>query len=288
MEPRLSVRFILDEKSSIKASFSEHYQNVHLASFGSVSLPTDTWIPSTGRIKPQFSRQYTLGYFRNFDNNTYESSIELYTKTMDGLLEYKEGALIDDSVNDNIDNSFTFGAGDSYGLEFLIKKNKGNTTGWIGYTYSKTTRQFADLNEGLEYPSRYDRRHDLSLVLSHQFNDKVRISSNFVYGTGSAVTAPGSFYSFDGQLIKDPGPKNGYRFPDYHRLDLSLNVKGKANKHFTSSWNFSVFNVYGRRNPYSISFEENGAFFSPDLQVKATQISLFTVLPSVTWNFKFK
>ncbi len=288
LEPRISLRYAVGLSSSFKAAFTQNYQNVHLASFATVSFPTDTWVPSTARIKPQLSRQYSLGYYRNFKKNTWETSAELYYKNMENLIEYKDGSLVEDNVAENIDNSFTFGSGDSYGIEFLVKKRKGRTTGWVGYTISKTTRSFQELNKGQSFPSRFDRRHDLSVVVTHRVNRKWKISGILVYGTGNSFTIPSSFFTFDGKLVAEAGERNGYRLPEYHRLDVSATLKGKESRRFSSSWTFSIFNLYNRRNPYFISFQEDGDYFSPDLQIKATQVSLFAFLPSVTWNFKFK
>ena len=164
IEPRLSLRYKLNTTSSIKGSYSENYQYIHLASTSSVSLPTDLWVPSSTGIKPKFAKQYALGYFKNFNDNMFETSLEGYYKEMTNLIEYREGYLPEDNTNSSSDDSFTFGDGDSYGIEVLLKKNRGKTTGWIGYTLSKTTRYFDEVNNGLEFPAKYDRRHDLSIT----------------------------------------------------------------------------------------------------------------------------
>ena len=161
IEPRLSFRYKLSTTSSIKGAYTQNYQYIHLASTSSVSLPTDLWVPSSSGIEPKFADQYALGYFKNLKDNMYETSIEAYYKEMTNLIEYKEGVLPEDNTNSSSDDAFAFGDGDSYGVEFLLKKNKGKTTGWIGYTLSKTTKYFEEVNAGVAFPAKYDRRHDL-------------------------------------------------------------------------------------------------------------------------------
>ena len=189
-EPRLSARYLLADNSSLKMGFSHNYQYIHLASTSSVSLPTDLWVPSSTGIKPKFAKQYALGYFKNFKDNMFETSLEGYYKEMTNLIEYREGYLPEDNTNSSSDDSFTFGNGDSYGIEVLLKKNRGKTTGWVGYTLSKTTRYFDEVNNGLEFPAKYDRRHDLSITATHQLSNAWVLSSVFVYATGNSITLP--------------------------------------------------------------------------------------------------
>jgi len=287
LEPRLSMRYILNTKSSLKAAFTRNYQNVHLASVSSVSLPTDTWVPSTSIIRPQLGVQYNIGYFRNFKNDVFETSVELYYKDMKNQIEYKDGALPEDNINDNMDNNFVFGQGNSYGAEFFIKKRKGKFNGWIGYTLSKTTRLFEDINYGEEFPAKYDRRHDISVVASYDTEKRWIFSAVFVFGTGNSLTMPVAWYLIDGRITREYGPRNSYRMEDYHRIDISATLKGKENKKFQSSWIFSVYNVYSRLNPYFIYFEDQGSLSQGSLDLRAKQVSLFPIIPSVTWHFKF-
>ena len=287
IEPRLSLRYAINMKSSVKLSFTQNYQYVHLASLSSVSLPTDLWIPSTSLIKPQFATQYAIGYFRNFYDNKWETSVEAYYKTMKNQIDYKEGSTPEDGLNDNVDYSFTFGKGASYGLELFVKKRVGATTGWIGYTLSKTTRLFPEINNGLEYPAKYDRRHDLSIIATHELNKKWSFSAVFVYATGNALTLPIGRYLIDGRPISQYAERNSYRMAPYHRLDISANYLQKKTEKFESSWNFSIYNVYSRLNPYFIYFEDEGDLQFGNSNPKAKQVSLFPILPSVTWNFKF-
>lgn len=290
LEPRLSIRYKLDKNHSLKASYTQNYQYIHLASLSSVSLPTDLWVPSTEIVKPQYGRQFAFGVFKNLFDNTWETSVEAYHKKMDNLIEYKEGALPEDNTNTSSDNSFTFGTGDSYGLEFFIKKRVGKTTGWLGYTISKTTRYFDQLNNGIEFPAKYDRTHDLSITATHELNKHWVLSAVFVYATGNTLTPALYRYLIDGEIFTEYAERNSYRMPPYHRMDVSATyTKNKPNKRFNSSWNFSIYNLYNRANPYFIYFdlEGEGNLSEGGLEPKAFQISLFPIIPSVTWNFNF-
>ena len=290
LEPRISLRYKLNKKSSFKASYTQNYQYVHLASFSSVSLPTDLWIPSSKTIKPQYGRQFAAGLFRNFFNNRWETSIEAYHKKIDNLIEYKEGVFPEDNTNSSSDNAFTFGSGESFGLEFFIKKRLGKTTGWIGYTIAKTERYFEELNNGQLFPAKYDRTHDLSVTATHELNDKWVFSAIFVYATGNTLTPTVDRYVVDGNLFTQFGDRNSYRMSPYHRMDISATyTPNKPNKKFNSSWNFSIYNVYNRANPYFIYFdvEGEGSLSDGELEPKAFQISLFPIIPSVAWNFNF-
>lgn len=286
-EPRASGRYLFNDNTSIKASYTRNYQYVHLASMSSVSLPTDLWVPSSDVVEPQKADQYAVGFFKNFKKNTYESSVEVYYKTMDNVVEFGEGELPENNINDNVDNGFVFGQGLSYGAEFFIKKRTGKLTGWIGYTWSKTTRVFEEINLGQEFVAKYDRRHDLSIVASYELNPKWNLAATFVYATGNALTIPVSMMMIDGDLIQVYGPRNGFRMPDYHRADISATYKYRDRKKFKSSWNFSIYNVYNRMNPYFIYFDQSGSIENQDLSFSAKQVSLFPILPSVTWNFSF-
>lgn len=288
-EPRFSLRYTLNEKSSLKASYTQNYQYVHLATLSGASMPTDMWVPSSTRVKPQFSVQYAAGYFRNFLNNNVETSVEAYYKHMYHQIEYKDGSYPGENVGQNEDNSFVFGQGESFGIEFFVKKIEGRFTGWIGYTLSKTTKFFPDLNEGKPFPAKYDRRHDLSIVTNYKISDRLTASAVFVYATGNAVTLPLAYYIIDYHMVVEYMARNSYRMEPYHRLDLSLTLypKKKEGRKFESYWNFSIYNVYNHNNPYFIYFDHEGSFYDGTLVTKAYQVSLFPVLPSITWNFKF-
>ena len=286
-EPRVALRYSIDHLSSLKASVSQNYQYIHLASLSSISLPTDTWIPSSDKVKPQSGIQYALGYFRNFKRNTYETSVEVYYKTMQNQIEYEEGFLPENTVNSNLDNYFVAGKGWSYGAEVFLKKSKGNLNGWIGYTIAWTKRKFPDLNNGNTFFPKYDRRHDVSIVLSYEINKRWTIGTTWVYATGNLNTFPlRVFVLSNGDIVEDyGGQRNNYRLSPYHRLDVSATLKGKPHKRYENSWNFSIFNLYNRYNPYIIYFDKS--FSADKITVEAKQISLFPILPSVTYNFKF-
>ncbi|MBT5402462.1 MAG: TonB-dependent receptor [Crocinitomicaceae bacterium] len=303
-EPRFSARYLFADQSSFKLGFTHNYQYVHLASISAISLPTDLWFPSSELVKPQIGTQYSIGYFKNFKENTFETSVELYYKKLRNLIEYKQNAQPEDNVADNVDNQLTFGDGYSYGAEFFLKKKMGDWTGWIGYTWSRTMRQFDAIDQGNEFSAKYDRRHDLSVVLSYDISKRVNVGAAFVYASGNTITLPYSRY-FDfteSALVTVWGPRNGDRMPAYHRADISCTIKGKHEKKYIdaetgetkmkpkrikSNWNISVYNLYNRANPYFIYFDNEGDLNSGTLDLGAYQVSLFPILPSVTWNFEF-
>ena len=292
LEPRLSLRFIIDEKSSIKASFTHNLQYVHLASISPISLPTDIWVPCSDKVKPQIGEQYAAGYFRNFHNNMFESSVEVYYKNMRNQVEFAPSSLPSDNVNNNTDNNFIFGKGQSYGAEFFFKKAIGKLNGWVGYTLSWTTRTFPDIDNGHFFYARYDRRHDISVVAVYDLNERWSFGSIFVYGTGNAISLPESRYIVEGIIVSDYGRRNSFRMPAYHRLDVSVTYNCKSKKLFNrlpyqNSWNLSVYNAYNRHNPYFIFFDSQGSVQEGNLKVTAKQVSLFPILPSITWNFNF-
>lgn len=318
LEPRLSARYSLSRSLSLKASYSRNFQYVHLASISSISLPTDIWVPSTDEVKPQESNQYAMGLFKNLNDNMFETSIEVYYKTMSNQIEYKEGTQPTDNIHDNPDNAFTYGRGWAYGAEFFIKKNRGKFTGWIGYTLSWTWRQFDEINFGEKFLAKYDRRHDVSFILTYDANKTWNFGMVWVYGSGNRGTLPNGFFLYEGRLSNDYGLRNSYQFIPYHRLDLNvtytpdrtkkiekrrqilineyaqqgkdttaLQIPKRWTKKFSNSFTFSVFNAYNRYNPYFIYLTREGDFTQGTLKVGAKQVSLFPVLPSITWNFKF-
>ena len=286
LEPRLSLRYMLNNNSSLKASFTSIYQYIHLATASSVTLPTDVWLPSTERIKPQKGIHISLGYFINMSGNLFSGSVDLYYKDFKNQIELLYG-IVNDYSDNLFEESITFGNGQSYGAELLLQKQKGKATGWIGYTLGKTIRQFDDINEGNIYPAKYDRRHDINLVLSYKLNSKWTFASTFIYATGNAMTLPVGKYIIEGHVINEYGKTNSFRMPEYHRLDLSVTYLAKKTDKFESSWNLSVFNVYSRSNPFYIYFEIKEDINNYYLEVNAKQISLFPVMPSLTWSFRF-
>jgi hypothetical protein len=302
LEPRISARWLLGDNSSIKAGYTYNYQYVHLASLSAVSLPTDIWYPSTDLAKPQKGWQGSVGYFRNFNNDKYEVSVELYYKGMKNLVEFKEGALPGDNVNDNTDNLLVYGQGWAYGAEFFIKKSFGKLTGWIGYTLAKTERKFPDLNNGNVFPAKYDRRHDLSVVAGYKLNDRWTFGAAFIYATGNTLTLPTSWYVQDQNLLFNYGSRNSTRMAPYHRLHISITFYDKAYKikhdettgeeiqvkrKFRSNCAFSVYNVYNRANPFFVYVDNDGNFLNGNFDIKVKQVTLFPIIPSLTWNFEF-
>ncbi|MFM9983900.1 MAG: TonB-dependent receptor [Flavobacteriales bacterium] len=302
LEPRVNMRYTLNKKSSIKAGFMRNYQYIHLTSLSPTSLPTDVWLPSTDITKPQIGVQYSAGYFRNFNDDKWESSVEVYYKTMQNQSEYKEGAEPEQTVGDNIDNLLVFGKGWSYGVELFLKKRVGKLNGWVGYTWSKTEREFEAIDKGDPFPTRWDRRHDVSFVANYKLAKRWDIGFVFVYSTGQPITLPIERYLYETSIVNVYGERNSFRMDPYHRVDLSATLHGRQSKEnidlvtggkilnpkkFKSSWNFSCYNIYNRRNPYFIYFGNDGQLATGTIQVKAYQVSLFPVLPSVTWNFEF-
>ncbi len=302
LEPRFSLRWLLPDKSSIKAGYSYNYQYVHLTSLSAVSLPTDIWYPTTDLAKPQKGWQASAGYFRNFLNDHYETSVEVYYKGMQNLIEFKEGALPGDNVADNTDNLLVYGQGWSYGIEFFIKRTYGKLTGWIGYTWAKTERKFPDLNNGKVYPAKYDRRHDLSVVANYKMNDRITFGACFIYATGNTLTLPSSWYVQEQNLLFNYGARNSTRMVPYHRLDLSVTIYDKAyktrqnpdtgesiqvKKKFRSNCAISIYNAYNRANPFFLYVDNDGDFLSGNFKLSVKQVTLFPIIPSFNWNFEF-
>ncbi|WP_297044224.1 TonB-dependent receptor [Thermoflavifilum sp.] len=284
LEPRLIARFTLNSHASLKASITRTAQYIHLVSNSGTTLPTDLWVPSTYRVKPQTSWEYTLGYFLNL-HDVWEASFEIYDRQMNHQIEFAEGYT--PSLEDP-ENSFVFGKGWSYGSELFIHKQKGKFTGWLSYTLSWTWRRFPALNNGAKYPARFDRRHDLDIVLNYRFNDRWHFSADFVFATGNAVTIPDRFYLMEGTLTQAYTRINGYRMKPYNRLDIAAVYTPKPKNHrFHHSWMFSIYNVYSRLNPYFIYFDQTGGLLQGNLKIQAKQVSLFPIIPSVTWNFSF-
>ncbi|MFN8398147.1 MAG: TonB-dependent receptor [Bacteroidia bacterium] len=290
VQPRISYRLLLSDNWSAKASFTTMYQYIHLLTNANVGLPTDLWVPATDSITPQSSVQGAVGIARSFKDLGLELSVEGYYKYMTGLLEYKEGASYFAESSD-WQNKVVQGRGWSYGSEVFLQKKYGKTTGWIGYTLSWTNRQFDELNNGKVFPFKYDRRHDLSIVLQHKFSEKVDAAITWVYGTGAAVTLPvGSYrglwpssYWQDYQpTIDHINDRNSYRMRPYHRLDIGFNFT-KQKKHFERTWSVGLYNAYSRRNPFFLYLDNDPITDKRILK----QVSLFPIIPSVAYHFKF-
>lgn len=301
-EPRFLVNFQFMEKAAVKASYSKMQQNVHLLTSSGMGMPVDLWLPATEKVAPQTSAQWSLGYAQSFGEQNYEFSIETYYKKMKNLIAYKEGASYLGTNTDWQDKVETNGEGTSYGIELLWQKKEGKTTGWVSYTYAKSDRRFANINEGKAYPFKYDRRHDVSIVFNHKLTKRTDFSATWSYGSGYAYTLaigryelpdnvddgwenhPNEIYIYDG--------RNNERMRDFHRLDIGFNFH-KIKKNRERIWNVSVFNVYNRRNPYYYYFEDKVDYDYQGNEIEGSrktvlkQQSLFPIMPSVSYSWKF-
>jgi CarboxypepD_reg-like domain/TonB-dependent Receptor Plug Domain len=282
LEPRLSASYVLDKNSSIKASYSRNTQNMRLLSNSTSGNPTDRWTSATNNVKPGFSDLVSLGWYRNFNENAYEFSVETYYKWLHQEVDYRNDA--DLFGNPYYEADLIYGTGRAYGAEFYLKKKTGKLTGWISYTLSKTERQFAEVNDGAWFSARQDRTHDLAVVGMYQLSPRWSLSANFIYYTGDAATFPSGKYDIQNNPVFLYSERNGYRMPDYHRLDVGATWKGNTQKRWQSEWAFSIYNVYARENAYSITFEQDA---DDPTRTNAVKTALFKMIPSVSYNFKF-
>lgn len=288
LEPRLSAKYTLDGQSSFKAGITFTKQYLHLVSNSTSTLPFDIWVPSTELVKPQQSIQYALGYFRNFNENRYEGAIEVYYKDLQQQIDYGENYV--NNVSDELEQEFVFGKGWSYGVELFLKKRTGRLNGWIGYTWSRTQRSFDAINQGQIFPAVYDRTHDLALVANFKAGEKWELGTVIVFGTGNAFTPVKSLYMIDQDIVADYGNRNSARMPAYNRLDFSatFDPKPAVKKQFKSTWTFSIYNAYNRKNPFFLFYEFDVDQEEGNAKASAFQVSLFPLIPSITWNFRFK
>lgn len=292
LEPRVAVKYQLSPDNSIKASYNRTAQYIHLLSNTVASTPVDIWLPSTNNVQPQLSDQFAIGYFQNFKDNTYETSLELYYKNMDNQIDYIDGA--DLILNEFVEGQILTGEGRAYGVELLIQKNKGKFTGWFSYTLGRSERQVEGINNDDWYPARFDQTHNLSITSFYELSKRWSVSAVFVYNTGTPATFPSSRYTVAGYTIphNTGGGRNNVRIPSYHRLDLSATLEGKRNeeRRWQSNWVFSVYNVYNRRNPFSIYFQQESDR-TPVGQPVNTDAVRFSVvgnfIPSIAYNFNF-
>ncbi len=285
---RISGRYAFTDSFSLKAGYNKSFQYIHRLNNNTTATPVDTWRLSDTNIKPQEGTQLSLGLFKNLDDDNYELSLEGYFKEYENLLDYKIGANL--LLNENIETEVLQGKGKSYGIEFLLRKNKGRLNGWLGYSYSRSLIQLNSVfdeervNDGLFFPTNYDIPHDFNAVLNYKFTKRYSLSMNFTYQTGKPITYPTGKYNIDGIEFLTYSNRNQFRIPDYYRMDIGINIEGnhKIKKLAHSFWNISVYNVLGRNNPYSAFFQTvNG-------QIEAYQNSIFSVpIPTITYNFKF-
>ena len=293
-EPRLALNYTFSERTSMKLSYNRMRQYLQLVSNTTAATPIDVWVPAGKYVNPAIADQISVGYFRNFKENVYQASVEVYYKNYQDLLDYKNNAEL--LLNDNIETELLQGKGRAYGLELKIEKVKGQFTGWISYTLARTEIQVDGINLDEYYPSNYDKTHDMSVVGQYTLNDKWQFGGSFAYMTGRPITYPDSRYVYEGITVPNYVNRNGGRTPDYHRLDLSatLTSQKKSEKVFfffkrpemwENSWTFSLYNVYARRNPYSIYFQQSED--NPQI-TEAYRLSIFgSIIPGITWNLNF-
>ena len=290
LEPRAAVSYNVAKKTALKSSYNRTFQYIQQASNTASAFPTDQWFSANLNIKPQIADQVALGVFKNF-NKGIETSVEAYYKWMQNQIDYRDNATL--VFNENLDGELLTGTGRAYGAEFFVNKTEGKTTGFISYTLARTTRTTPGINNDETYLANFDIRNNVSVVLTRKILSQLTASASFTYTTGRPYTTPVGKYFFEGDWNPVYGERNNARLPDYHRLDVGLTWKNKDTKKFKSSWNLSVYNAYNRANAYAIYFREateeevseNGNVNTGD-QV-AVQLTLFKIIPSITWNFEF-
>jgi hypothetical protein len=284
LEPRIGATYLLNEVSSVKASYSRTRQYIHLAQNSTAGTPLDVWFPSSPNVKPQIADQIALGYFRNFNKNRVEASAEAYYKYGRNAIDFKDHA--DLLLNKEYEGELRFGETRAYGIEFLVYYTIEKVSGWVSYTLSRTEKKIEQINGNKLYPAGYDKTHDVSVVVSYELSERLVLGATWVYNTGSAVTFPVGKYHFGGLAVPIFSDRNSYRMPDYHRLDLSVSLfrRQKPDMKFNYEWNLSVYNAYGRKNPWVINFVQDKD--NPEI-TKAEMTYLFSVVPAITFNFKF-
>ena len=286
-EPRFSARYLLNDVSSVKFSYNRMAQNVHLISSGTVPLPFNTWNPSSIYLEPQLADQIAAGYFRNLKENAYETSFEGFYKHMQHVTDFADNANI--FFNDDIATEFRQGDSEAYGFEFQVKKNVGKLTGFINYTWSKTVRTVPGVNLGEPFPSNYDRRNAFNLLASYKLSERWDFTSTFTYSTGRPITLPTGQYQYQYYNPSYITERNGYLLPDYHRMDISavlVPLKNK-NRHMQTKWVFSVYNVYNRKNAFTLYSQDKEVDDQPTGEKEFVMIYLFPIVPSVTFNLSF-
>jgi len=284
LEPRLAITYLVNKISSVKGSYSHTAQYITLAQNSTAGTPLDIWFPATPNVKPQLCDQVAMGYFRNFNNNMYETSVEVYYKSLRNVIDFRDHAQL--LLNQYIEGELRIGTGYSYGVETMVRKNDGRLTGWLSYTYSRAFREIPEINDGNRYRAPYDKPHTLNIVVNYDISKRISASATWVYATGLPVTFPTGRAVIGNAIIPIYSNRNAYRMPDYHRLDLSVTMKGKekSGKRWHREWNLSVYNAYNRHNAWSINFthDEN----DPNVTY-AEKTYLFAIIPALTYNFKF-
>lgn len=290
LEPRLALSYQLNDNSSVKGSYNRTAQYLHLISNTTSATPLDVWAPSGEFLKPQLADQYAVGYFRNFKEGMYSFEVETYFKTVANRVDYIDGA--DLIAQNTIEREVLIGEMRSYGAEFLLRKNRGNFTGWLSYTLAKAEQRTPGnasgglgINQGNWYSTAFDRTHDISLTGNYKLNEKWSFGGNFAFQTGRPVTNPNGQFQYEGLSVPTYSERNADRLPAYHRLDISATLTPRKNKNrkWKGEWVFSIYNLYNRSNAASISFGQNTTTGINE----ATQTTIFGIIPSVSYNFKF-
>lgn len=284
IEPRIAANYLLGERSSVKASYARTRQYLQMASNSTAGTPLDIWFPASPNVAPQLSDQVSVGYFRNFLDNKLETSVELYYKKMDNAIDFRDHAQL--FLNPQLEGELRVGEATSYGAEFYIKYDISKFSGWISYTRSKTTRDIPEINDGVPYPAPYDKPNDLSIVFSYEISKRISLGANWIYSTGVPFTLPTGRFEFGGNILPIYTGRNEYRLPDYHRLDLSVTLRGKEKpgKRWHGEWNFSFYNAYARKNVWTLNFQQDED--NPEVTY-AEMTYLFTIIPAITYNFTF-
>jgi len=281
LEPRLAAKFTIDDVSSVKASYNRMTQYLHLATNSTGGAPLDVWMPSSTNTAPGIADQIALGYFRNLNKNMFETSVEVYYKVLQNQIDFADNANI--LLNKQLEGVIRQGGVESFGAEFYVKKQTGKLTGWVSYTLSRATRTVEGINDGNPYLANYHRPHSVSIVATYALNKKLDLSATWVYNTGTRLTAPTGRFNYGGELIPVYSDRNASKMPDYHRADVGLNWKiSDDDKRWKNSLNFSIYNVYARQNAFAINFVNN------EVNLPTARMTyLFSIIPSITWNFEF-
>ncbi|WP_080903893.1 TonB-dependent receptor [Parabacteroides sp. Marseille-P3160] len=283
LEPRLGFVYKLTDYSSVKGNYAHNTQYMQLANNSASGSPLDIWFPASPNIKPQRADLFSLGYFHNLKENSYETSVEVYYKGLKNVVDFAEHAEL--MLNDKLEGEVRTGTGKAYGAEFMVKKNTGRLTGFVNYTLSRSERTIPEINQGKTYLAPYDKTHSVNIVANYQLSEKVSLSTVWVYATGNPTSYPSGRFEIGGEYFPIYSGRNEFRKPDYHRLDLSLTYipNPKSKKRWQGEWNFSLYNAYWQKNPWMITFDQDDVSGLPH----AEMIYLFGIIPSITYNFKF-
>lgn len=283
LEPRIGLVYKLTPYSSVKANYAHNTQFIQLANNSSSGSPLDVWFPASPNVKPQQVDMFSVGYFHNLNDDMFETSVELYYKDFNNVIDFADHAEL--LLNKYLEGEIRTGTGKAYGIEFMVRKNTGKLTGFVNYTLSRSERTIPEINNGKSYLAPYDKTHAVNLVLSYEFSKKCNFSATWVFATGNPTTYPTGRFEIDGEYFPIYSGRNEYRKPNYDRLDLSLTYIPNPNstKRWKGEWNFSIYNVYNRKNPWIISYKQDTPTGIPE----AEMTYLFGIVPSVTYNFKF-